>query len=122
MSPATTMTNRQITRKQKAPLPFDSADSLSGSIKTVRSLSSLSSLYQPPRIYDRVAEESSRLGKQKVKPSSLPFDPLVAGTPLIATIFSPSGGVGKSSQALNLAVYIAAIVDFELVGPVKTAN
>jgi MinD-like ATPase involved in chromosome partitioning or flagellar assembly len=57
-------------------------------------------------------EERLRSGKkQKLKLDRLPFDSLVAGTPLIATIFSPSGGVGKSSTAMNLAVYIAAIAD-----------
>lgn len=37
----------------------------------------------------------------------LPFDIVQAGRPIIGTVFSPSGGVGKSSMAMNLAVYIA---------------
>jgi MinD-like ATPase involved in chromosome partitioning or flagellar assembly len=54
--------------------------------------------------------ESQELGKGrrgKVTLDPLPFDSLVRGTPLIGTIYSPSGGVGKSSTAMNLAAYIA---------------
>lgn len=39
--------------------------------------------------------------------SRLPFDIVQAGRPIIGTVFSPSGGVGKSSMAMNLAAYIA---------------
>jgi MinD-like ATPase involved in chromosome partitioning or flagellar assembly len=56
----------------------------------------------------RVAAQDTGRGK-KVKLEPLPFDELVAGTPLIAAIYSPSGGVGKTSTAMNLAGYVAAI-------------
>lgn len=45
----------------------------------------------------------------KVKLGALPFNEIPTGTPVIGTFYSPSGGVGKSSQAMNLAVLIAAI-------------
>lgn len=37
----------------------------------------------------------------------LPWDYVHKGRPVIGTVFSPSGGVGKSSLAMNLAAYIA---------------
>jgi MinD-like ATPase involved in chromosome partitioning or flagellar assembly len=37
----------------------------------------------------------------------LPFEVIQKGKPVIGTVFSPSGGVGKSSMAMNLAAYIA---------------
>ena len=45
----------------------------------------------------------------KVKLGALPFNEIPAGTPVIGTFYSPCGGVGKSSQAMNTAVLIAAI-------------
>lgn len=47
------MTSQQTTRKQKQALTLDTISVLSGSVKTVRGLSPLPSLYEPPRIYDR---------------------------------------------------------------------
>jgi MinD-like ATPase involved in chromosome partitioning or flagellar assembly len=49
--------------------------------------------------------------RQRIRMEPLPFEMLVRGTPLIGTVYSPSGGVGKSSTAMNMAVYIAAIAD-----------
>ena len=55
------------------------------------------------------APTQSKAFRQKIKAAELPFDMLVRGTPLIGTVYSPSGGVGKSSTAMNLAVYIASV-------------
>ena len=52
-------------------------------------------------------KRSKRGGKMVLPP--LPLDSLVRGTPVIGTVFSPSGGVGKTSTAMNLAAYIASI-------------
>ena len=48
-----------------------------------------------------------RKSKQTLRP--LPFDAVTPGQPLIAAIYSPSGGVGKSSTAMNLGAYCAAV-------------
>lgn len=53
------------------------------------------------------APTKKKKGKTKLEP--LPFEQLLPGTPLIATVYSPSGGVGKSSTAMNLAALIAAV-------------
>jgi MinD-like ATPase involved in chromosome partitioning or flagellar assembly len=47
--------------------------------------------------------------RKKGKPTieALPFENLVHGQPLITVFFSPSGGVGKSSSAVNYAVQCA---------------
>jgi len=50
-------------------------------------------------------------GRKTIKLEALPFDALTPGTPLVATIYSPSGGVGKSSTTMNLAIYIAAVAE-----------
>ena len=54
---------------------------------------------------------AKKRNKQKVKMEPLPFPALMPGTPLVVTIYSPSGGVGKSSTAMNMAVYIAAVAE-----------
>ncbi len=46
-------------------------------------------------------------GKDSAHRERLPFEIIGKGKPIIGTIFSPSGGVGKSSLAMNLAAYIA---------------
>jgi MinD-like ATPase involved in chromosome partitioning or flagellar assembly len=58
---------------------------------------------------DNTIIPSSKKARKKVSLEPLAFDQLKPGTPLIATIYSPSGGVGKSSTSMNLGVYIAAV-------------
>jgi MinD-like ATPase involved in chromosome partitioning or flagellar assembly len=69
--------------------------------------------HQASQVLTQMREEvvenkrSKRGGKMVLPP--LPLDSLVRGTPVIGTVFSPSGGVGKTSTAMNLAAYIASI-------------
>jgi MinD-like ATPase involved in chromosome partitioning or flagellar assembly len=58
---------------------------------------------------DNTIIPTSKKARKKVSLEPLAFDQLKPGTPLIATIYSPSGGVGKSSTSMNLGVYIAAV-------------
>lgn len=58
-----------------------------------------------------LSDEGRRGKKSRIRMEPLPFETLTRGTPLIGTVYSPSGGVGKSSTAMNLAIYIAAIAD-----------
>lgn len=57
-----------------------------------------------------ISADQSRKGrrqKQAFKP--IPFDLIQPGMPLIAAVYSPSGGVGKSSYSTNLGALTAAI-------------
>ena len=56
-------------------------------------------------------QPTAKSKRAKIRTEPLPFDQIVPGTPVIATVFSPSGGVGKSSTSLNLGAYMAAIAN-----------
>jgi len=54
-------------------------------------------------------EEAPKKRSGKVKFDTLPFESLTSGIPLTITFYSPSGGVGKSSTAMNTGIYIATV-------------
>lgn len=57
----------------------------------------------------RQARESttSRSRRGSAKPAKLPFNLLRQGDPLVMAVYSPKGGAGKSTTAMNLGAYLA---------------
>lgn len=55
---------------------------------------------------EEVAETLKR-SRAKIKLDAFPFDAIPKGSPLIIAVYSPSGGTGKSSTAMNLAAATA---------------
>jgi len=57
-----------------------------------------------------ISEQPKRRKRRPVKlEHSLPLDRITPGTPVVATFYSPSGGTGKTSQAMNTGALIAAV-------------